>query len=100
MSTMQAGQFMPLGSKEEIIALTAEEDRHNADLTAYLWYIMPVADRFDERAYDVAAEALRGCGLDVSGAQLKALAEELRTPAGQEKYAEQRRLHVMHHVCG
>jgi len=100
MSTMQAGQYKPLGSKEEILALIAEEERHNADLTSYLWYIMPVADRFGERAYDVAAEALRGCGLDVSGGQLKALAQELRTPAGQAKHAEARRLHVMNHVCG
>jgi hypothetical protein len=100
MTTLQAGQFLPLGSKEEILALIAEEERHNADLTAYLWYIMPVADRFGERAYDVAAEALRGCGLTVTGEQLKALAQELRTPAGLAKYAEERRLHVMSHVCG
>ena len=98
--TLQAGQFMPLGSKEEIEALVAEEKRHLEDVTAYMWYVMPVADKFGPRAYDVAAEALRQCGLEVSGAELKALAAELKTPAGQEKYAERRRLHVLHHVCG
>ncbi len=51
-------------------------------------------------AYAVAAQALRQCGLTVSDEELAALAAELQTPAGQAKYAEQRRQHVLHHVCG
>jgi len=98
--TMQAGQYLPLGSKAEIEALVAEEKRHLEDVTAYLWYIMPVAEKVGPRAYAVAAQALRQCGLNVSDAELAALAAELQTPAGQAKYAEQRRLHVLHHVCG
>jgi len=98
--TMQAGQYKRLGSKEEIQALIAEERRHLEDPLAYLLYILPVAERFGERAYDVAAEALQDCGLDISADQLKTIAAELQTPAGQAKYAERRRLHVMNHVCG
>jgi hypothetical protein len=47
----------------------------------------------------VAAQALRGSGLEVSGTELKELAVALKTPDGQERHAEQRRRH-MRHVTG
>jgi hypothetical protein len=37
---------------------------------------------------------LRECGFDVKVDELKGLAEELQTPEGLAKYAENRRLHI------
>jgi hypothetical protein len=98
--SLQPGTFQPLPSREELRAWVDEHKRHNADLTSYMWHIMPLADRFGDRAYDVAAKSLRASGLQVTAAQLRELAEELRTPAGRERYAEERRLHVMVHTTG
>ena len=47
-------------------------------------YELPVAERFGERAYDIAAHALCENGLSVTGPQLRALAAELATSEGQE----------------
>ena len=97
---IQSGTWKPLPSKEVIQEGIEEQKRHNADLTSYLWYIIPVAEQFGEQVYDVAAESLTQNGVEVSAAQLKDLADELKTPEGMERYAEVRQLHVMGHVTG
>ena len=51
-------------------------EQRNADVTSFMWYIMPVADRFGERVYDVAAASLAKSGLEVTASQLKSLAQE------------------------
>jgi hypothetical protein len=96
---IQAGTFKQLPPKEKLQDLIEEQRTHNADITSYLWYIMPVAERFGDEVYAVAAQALRGSGLEVSGTELKELAVALKTPEGQERHAEQRRRH-MRHVTG
>lgn len=97
---IQSGTFKRLPGKEVILAQTEEERRHLNDLSSYMWYIMPVADRFGERVYEVAAKSLTESGLKVTVSEMKALAEELSTPEGKERYAEQRRRHVQLHICG
>ena len=97
---IQKGTFMRLPPKEEITPMIEEEKRHLQDLTSYLWYIMPVAEKFGQRVYDVAARSLAQDGVDVTPARLKALAAELQTPEGQARYAEERRLHILYHICG
>jgi hypothetical protein len=97
---IQAGTFKSLPPKAELLAAIEAEKRHNADLTSYLWYLMPLAERFGERVYDVAAASLAASGLDVTPAQLKALAAELQTPEGRQRYAEQRHYHLFNHVTG
>ena len=98
--TIQSGTFKPLPDKQVILTQIEEERRHLNDLSSYMWYIMPVAEQFGEKVYEVAARSLAESGLRVSAAEMKALAEELKTPAGRERYAEQRRLHALLHVCG
>ncbi len=97
---IQPGTFKRLPPKEAIQAGIENERRHNADLTSFMWYIMPVADQCGERAYEVAAASLCASGLPVTAEQLKALAAELRTPEGQAKYEERRRYHLFNHVTG
>jgi len=93
---IQDGTWKGLPPREELRAGIAEQERHNADLTTYLWYLLPLAEKLGDRVYDVAARSLAESGLDVNAEQLRALAEELGTPAGREKYAEQRQRHLAH----
>jgi len=97
---IQAGTYKRLPPKEEILRRIAREKQHNDDLITFLLYIMPVAEKAGERVYEVAAQALTRDGLPVTAAQLMALAAELKTPAGQEKYAEQIKYHMFGHVTG
>lgn len=94
---IQAGTFKRLPPKEQILEAVQEQRRHNADLTSYMWYIAPVAERFGAEVYDVAAKSLTSSGLKASPSELKVLAEEWKTPEGMKRYAEQRRLHLLHH---
>jgi hypothetical protein len=98
--TLQPGTFNSLPSKEKLLALVEEERRHNADLTSYMWHIVPIAARFGDEVFAVAAKSLSERGVDVTATQLKELAEELQTPEGGERYTEQRRRHVMLHTTG
>jgi hypothetical protein len=86
--------FTPLPSKEELQGAIELHERHLADLTSYLWYIMPVADRFGDSVYDLSAESLTKSGIPTSAMQLKALAAELKTPDGMQRYAGNRRIHI------
>jgi hypothetical protein len=93
---IQSGTFKRLPPEQELERLVEEQRRHNADLTSYLWYIMPLAEKFGGDVYARAAESLNASGLDTSAAELEQLAQELKTPVGMERYAEQRRLHMLH----
>jgi len=97
---IQAGTFKRLPDKQVILTQIEEERRHLNDLSSYMWYIMPVAERFGDKVYEVAARSLAESGLRVTVEEMQALAEELKTPAGMERYAEQRRLHALLHICG
>lgn len=90
----------PLPSKDDILERIEVQKRHVADLTSYIWYIMPVAERFGDKVYDVAAESLAESGLQVSPSRLKELAEELKTPEGKKRYAERRRIHIGTNITG
>jgi hypothetical protein len=65
-----------------------------------MWHVIPVAERFGASAYDVAARALAARGLPVTAEGLRNLGRDLQTVKGLERYAEQRRLHVMKHTTG
>jgi hypothetical protein len=97
---IQSGTFKRLPGKDVILEQIEEERRHLNDLSSYMWYIMPVADKFGEQVYEVAARSLAESGLKVTLGEMKALAEELRTPEGMKRYAEQKRRHVLLHICG
>jgi hypothetical protein len=98
--SIQPGTFKRLPDKHVILTQIEEERRHLHDLSSYMWYIIPVAEKFGDRVYEVAARALCESGLHVTVEEMKALADELKTPAGMERYAEQRRLHALLHICG
>jgi hypothetical protein len=91
---IQPRTFNRLPPRETIERQIELHKQHLTDLTSYLWYIMPVADRVGDRAYDVAAESLRQSGLTVTAAELRELAAELKTPEGQARYAANRRFHL------
>lgn len=97
---IQSGTWKRLPPKDVILDAIKEQRRHNADLTSYLWYLIPVAEEFGEQVYEVAARSLSESGLQVSGTELRELANFLQTPEGQARYAKERELHVFGHVTG
>lgn len=76
--------------REEIVAGIEEQKQRNADLTSYMWHLMPLAEKLGDRVYDVVAKSLAESGLDVDGVRLRVLAEEFGTPE------ENRRKHLGH----
>lgn len=93
---IQPGTFRRLPPKEEILTLIEEEKRHNADLTSYLWTVMPLAERFGNEVYAVAAKSLNSSGIQVDASQLEELAQMLQTSAGRTDYEDKRRSHLRH----
>jgi hypothetical protein len=91
---LQSSHFHRLPSAERIQERIAFYEERNRDISSFMWYIMPVAERFGERVYEVAAAALAESGLDTTAAQLKALAAEMKAPQNQARYAEARRHHI------
>lgn len=91
---LQPKTFNRLPPRETILAATEAQRKLLTDITSYLWYIMPVAERFGDQVFVVAAESLRQSGVDVTAAQLQALAAELNTPEGKARYAENRATHI------
>ncbi len=90
----QASTFHSLPEEEVIQRRIEMMERRLAGPVSYLLYIMPIAERFGDRAYDVAVEALRSSGVDVTVEELKRVAAELKTPEGRAKYARDRKEHL------
>jgi hypothetical protein len=86
--------FNRLPPKEKILNAIEMQKLRLTDLTSYLWHITPVAERFGDQVYEVAARSLTESGVPTSAAELKALAEGLKTPEGQARYAENRFRHM------
>jgi len=92
--TIQSSTFHPPASKESILAAIERQREHVADLTSYLCYLIPLAERFGGKVYDVAATALSERGLDVTASQLQKLAGEFSGTEGEERYREARLRHT------
>lgn len=86
--------FHPLPSKEKLLERIEFYKERNADLSSYMWYLLPLAARFGDRVFEVAAKSLTKSGLSITTEQLRALGHEIQTPDGQQKYARNRALHI------
>ena len=91
---IQPKTFNPLPPKERILQAIERQRRHVQDPTSYIWYLMPLAERFGDEVYDVAAESLAESGLDVTAAELKDLARDLQNPEGRERCNHARLRHI------
>ena len=90
----QTATFHRLPPREKILASIEVQERRLAGPLSYMLYIMPVAERFGERVYEVAARSLQDSGVNVTAERLKTLAAELRTPEGQKRYERERWEHI------
>ena len=90
----QTATFHRLPPKERILKSIEARERRLAGPYSYMLYLMPVAERFGERVYDVAARSLQSNGVDVTAEQLKALAAELATPEGRKRYEREHWEHI------
>ena len=97
---IQNGTWKQLPAKDVILERIREQRRHNADITSYLWYVIPIAEAFGDQAYEVAARSLTESGIKITESELRDLADFLQTAEGQQAYARQRDLHVFGHVTG
>jgi len=98
--TVQDSTFHLLPPKENILAGIEKQREHVTDVTTYLCYLIPLAEKFGQRIYDVAATALAEGGLDVTASQLKELAKDLSSPVGEERYREARLRHTGLYLTG
>jgi hypothetical protein len=91
---LQSKTFDRLPPTEKLDQMIEFYRQRNTDVTSFLWYLVPLADRLGDRVYAVAAASLSDSGLNVTADQLRALAAEMKTPEGRQRYAENRRLHI------
>lgn len=91
---IQPSTFNALPPEDALLERIRQQQAHIADLTSYMWFVCRVAERFGERAYEVAAEFLSGKGFDVTPAMLQQLGVELLTPEGRARYDAERRRHA------
>ena len=91
---IQPSTFHALPPKEDLLRRIEEQRAHIADLTSYMWFIIPVAERFGDEVYDVAAAFLAQHGFEVTPTSLKELAAELTKAEGKARYAVERRRHA------
>ena len=90
---LQSGNFELLPSKEEIVRLVEQQRQHCEDITSYMWYIIPIANRFGDKVYEVAVESLKNSFPEITAAQLRELAEDMTRPDSMERYADNLLLH-------
>ncbi len=90
----QTSTFHDMPSAEAIERKMALLQRRIAGPLSYVLYIQPVAERFGDRVYEVAARSLNESGIPVTAEQLKSVAEELKTPEGKARYEQARWEHI------
>jgi len=90
----QSATFHRLPPKEVILERIEQQEDRIAGPVSYLLHIMPVAELFGEQVYEVAAKSLRESGVEVTAEKLKQVAAELKTPEGQERYANEKWVHI------
>jgi hypothetical protein len=86
--------FRPLPPREELLRRIQFYQERNADISSYMWYLLPLVAKFGERVYQVAAQSLTRSGLVVTTDELRDLGIEMQTLDGQKKYAQHRALHI------
>jgi len=90
----QPSTFHRYPPKEKIQKRIEMMERRVAGPVSYMLYIMPVAKKFGDRVYDVAAASLQASGVQVTAKQLRVLATELSTPEGMEKHRRAKWEHI------
>jgi len=92
--TIQESTFHALPPQESIKAAIQKQRDHIQDLTSYLCYLIPLAEKEGDRVYEVAARSLAESGVEVTAEKLKELAAYLTSPEGVEAYRAARLSHT------
>jgi hypothetical protein len=92
--TIQESTFHPLPPREAIEAAIKKQRDHIKDLTSYLCYLIPLAEKCGDKVYDIAARSLSDSGVEVTAARLKELATYLTSPEGEEDFRKARLSHT------
>lgn len=84
----------PFPSKKVLMATIEQRKQHISNVTSFMWYIMPVAERLGDQVYEIAAKSLCESGLNVSAEQLRQLADDINSPEKKEYYRMERLFHI------
>jgi len=90
---LQKNTFETFPHKSVILDTVEKMRNQKYSLVSYMWYLMPLEDRFGSRVYETAAKSLNSRGINTSSEELKALANDMRAEKNSEKYFKQKRLH-------
>ena len=61
-----------------------------ADITTYMWFLLPLSEKFGDKIFDVAAKSLAESGVKVTAEEMKAIARDMKLPEKQDYYKEMR----------
>jgi len=86
--------FKPLPPREEIQNIIDRRRGHLTNLSSYMWYILPVAKKFGDKVFEVAAKSLTDSGIPATADQLKRLAEEMQSPDGVKHFEIEKHTHI------
>jgi len=86
--------FKPLPLREEIQNIIDRRRGHLTNLSSYMWYILPVAKKFGDKVFEVAAKSLADSGIQTTADQLKQLAEEMQSPDGVKRFEKEKHTHI------
>jgi len=91
---LQPKTFSRFPSLEQMEKTLKTITSQKANITSYMWYLLPLSEKLGERVFDVAAKSLAESGVVVSPEELKALARDMRLPKKQEYYKKMRLKHT------
>ena len=86
--------YKKLPPKEVIQQIVERRRAHITNLSSYMWYILPVAKKFGDKVYEVAAKSLTSSGIPTTADQLKRLGEEMQSPEWEIHYEEEKHSHI------
>jgi hypothetical protein len=91
---IQESTFSPLPAIDEVREALTRQRQHVTDLRTYVCYLIPLARRFGDAVYEIAATALAEGGLDVTDSALSEIARDFASPGGAGRYREARLAHT------
>jgi hypothetical protein len=86
--------FKMLPPKEEIQKIVERRKAHIDNIISYMWYILPVAKKYGDRVFEVAAKSLTDSGIQTTADHLKRLAEEMQSPDGMKHFENEKHTHI------
>ena len=86
--------FKRLPPKGEIKKIVKWRKQHIYNLSSYMWYILPVAKKFGDKVYEVAAKSITASGIPTTANELMQLAKKMQSVDGEKHYTYEKHMHI------